>query len=338
MRPIEEMIEIAREHAMPLLEVQSIAEVGLGDTLADILAAGHVRAAVMGDRDAIGRLAFNGADAFMTNGFARWHQGGLPRFRLSHGLAAKLALTDPTGISTDDLKLPFPCFMIELPYPDGPLVVDGDENTTEVLTLLAFWYSNSTRTSQPAEAFESIAELLVECQRVKNETTWDVQQLRALILGNEATYQSWMPIHRALEIRDYSKFSGVPARSCRAAVLAFRIIVNLALYLKHVDSHSLSEGGRTVNHDHGETSLFYEIGEDVKLERPLRDAARAFCMTGKAHEKWKLDKRFIVRGHWKKQACGPDLADRRLIFVEPYWKGPADAPVLARVYTDEPRR
>jgi len=38
---------------------------------------------------------------------------------------------------------------------------------------------------------------------------------------------------------------------------------------------------------------------------------------------------WIVSGHWRNQACGPGRASRRLIFVDPYTKGPDGAPLRA---------
>lgn len=38
----------------------------------------------------------------------------------------------------------------------------------------------------------------------------------------------------------------------------------------------------------------------------------------------------LVRGHWKNQPHGPKAASRKLIHVEPYWKGPEDAPIGIR--------
>lgn len=41
--------------------------------------------------------------------------------------------------------------------------------------------------------------------------------------------------------------------------------------------------------------------------------------------KWRtLTKRFMVRGHWKYQAHGKEFKERRLIWIEPYYKGPAN--------------
>jgi len=40
----------------------------------------------------------------------------------------------------------------------------------------------------------------------------------------------------------------------------------------------------------------------------------------------KLKVRFVVRGHAKLQPCGPGRADRKLIWIDPFVKGPEDAP------------
>jgi hypothetical protein len=38
----------------------------------------------------------------------------------------------------------------------------------------------------------------------------------------------------------------------------------------------------------------------------------------------------LVRGHWKRQPCGHELQDRKWIQIEPYWRGPEDAPIAVR--------
>lgn len=44
-------------------------------------------------------------------------------------------------------------------------------------------------------------------------------------------------------------------------------------------------------------------------------------------KKWGLSVRFMVRGHWRSQACGEKLGQRRPVYVAPYLKGPKDAPL-----------
>lgn len=40
--------------------------------------------------------------------------------------------------------------------------------------------------------------------------------------------------------------------------------------------------------------------------------------------------RFVVRGFWRNQPCGPGLSERRLTWVAPFVKGPAGAPLVER--------
>ena len=42
--------------------------------------------------------------------------------------------------------------------------------------------------------------------------------------------------------------------------------------------------------------------------------------------------RFMVRGHWRNQAHGPGRAERKLIRIEPFWKGPDMAEAVSRIY------
>jgi len=42
-----------------------------------------------------------------------------------------------------------------------------------------------------------------------------------------------------------------------------------------------------------------------------------------------LTVRFVVNGHWRNQACGPKQSERRLLYINPYIKGPDDAPMQA---------
>jgi hypothetical protein len=41
-----------------------------------------------------------------------------------------------------------------------------------------------------------------------------------------------------------------------------------------------------------------------------------------------LNVRFIVRGHWRNQPCGPENSLRRMIWIKPYYKGPEISQVI----------
>lgn len=37
--------------------------------------------------------------------------------------------------------------------------------------------------------------------------------------------------------------------------------------------------------------------------------------------------KFVVRGHWRNQAHGPSMSLRKMMWIQPYWKGTEDAPI-----------
>lgn len=45
-----------------------------------------------------------------------------------------------------------------------------------------------------------------------------------------------------------------------------------------------------------------------------------------------IDKRFIIRGHWRNQAYGENYTKRRYIWIKPFTKGPMLAPVSNKAY------
>lgn len=66
----------------------------------------------------------------------------------------------------------------------------------------------------------------------------------------------------------------------------------------------------------------------IDLRRTVREGIRDVAEVDSGHRH--LDHRFIVRGHWRHQACGVGRRDHKLIFVAPFIKGPEGAPFVAR--------
>lgn len=324
-----DLVRAAGSLAEKVQSVQSIVPIGLGDTMADILAVSII---VQDDRDVT-----DVSTGMLAHSLVRWWRGGLPRFRLTHGLTTKLMLTDADGIESSDLKLPFPTYLIELPIPNCPLVFDDDEQTkngSDVGFVVVSRYVASV--DEMVVDRGHLQRALSDLWQRSRSTTFDKPQLRMFVVGARQgmVIDDCKPLWGAFDDRPDARLPSVTSRDRRCVEAAWRLAVNLPLYLHHVPS-SRGSGGKVVNLDHGVTSLFYEIGQDIKIDPHLREAARAFCVSGSRPEGWTLAKRFIVRGHWKQQPCGSGRSERRMTFIEPYWKGPADAPALARAYTDE---
>jgi hypothetical protein len=45
-----------------------------------------------------------------------------------------------------------------------------------------------------------------------------------------------------------------------------------------------------------------------------------------------IDKRFVVRGHWKMQSYGEKHSLRKSMWIKPYWKGPELAEIINKPY------
>jgi hypothetical protein len=229
--------------------------------------------------------------------------------------------------------------VIELPSPNGPITWPPEQNAHGVDPAYIF-VTTGTYAHHPNDVFpggSSIADpkMLDHLASMRGGTI--VSPRMSVVLFNWHPHVLAHDTHfmssELIEIDNKAVDDGVEHDETHV-VMAVRIAYNLALHLKHRPS-SASTSGKTVNHDHGLQSLLYELGADVSIDRDLRDAARIASSSGSDPQRWILQKRFIVRGHWKQQAHGPGRTERKLIFVEPYWKGPADSPVLARAYVDK---
>lgn len=63
----------------------------------------------------------------------------------------------------------------------------------------------------------------------------------------------------------------------------------------------------------------YIIGKNFKL-----DDKKVSEELGQ--DKRNINTKYIVRGHWRNQACGPKHSERKLIFIQPFWKGTGKEP------------
>lgn len=76
----------------------------------------------------------------------------------------------------------------------------------------------------------------------------------------------------------------------------------------------------------GSPIVRYVITRPVVLKSDMREAVREYISNGGKSPTVRVP----VRGHWKMQPCGPGGAERKFIHIEPYWRGPEDAPIAVR--------
>ena len=102
-----------------------------------------------------------------------------------------------------------------------------------------------------------------------------------------------------------------------------RVLANTLLYINTnggLPSEKRIGADVPVEREH-KTEPRFRVGRPIKLGARLKAAIREGLSGGAS---WKLDSRFVVRGHWRNQAYGPEHSLRRKQWIEPYWKGPED--------------
>lgn len=251
---------------------------------------------------------------------ARWRRGGMPIVEVSAQLAAAFCLTEYDAATAEDCRWPFPTFGVSL-RGGTPLEIDDGAcvRPCRLLWLHSF-----------ADAGGDKEFVLVEPEGSQLER--DAVTLHAV---SESVARigptSWIG-HGS---NDHSQ---LPMADCDNAAIsnARRILVGLSLWLRErALGRPQTATPRTKAErraaESGGLPQVWEIGREVPLVPALVDAARARGQRGDRAE-WHLKKRFVVRGHWRRQAHGPGRAERTLKFIAPFWKGPRDGTGIAHLY------
>lgn len=119
----------------------------------------------------------------------------------------------------------------------------------------------------------------------------------------------------------------------RITILAKRMVAGLLLALQHQDNfksktHPAREGKNPREHKEPAHRVVF-VGKPLKVD--CRPSIGDYIRNGSPKRKGAPPAvQFIVRGHYKRQVIGVGRAGRKVIWVEPYWKGPEEAPILTR--------
>ena len=259
-----------------------------------------------------------------------------PAFVLTHGLAAALALTDCRRVPVLDVHWPFQTFAVVMP-PDNELRFREHKNGIDECVSVVFlhhWHvprfdsalGHSTGPSRPV--------LLVRAYCPSGLSV--VSRLPAERAA-DSTVGRWCG---ETEANLPDRYQGVRARmgemplsKMDAANLArvLRMVVNVALYLAerpHEWTAPRWWKRRAKIGEHG-AHRTHLIGRAVKIA-PMLQTLHA--QARKAGNLWRVDVRFLVRGHWRNQPFGAGRVLRRRIWIMPFWKGPDTAHVPIRDY------
>jgi hypothetical protein len=242
----------------------------------------------------------------LVSGFAyQWADSAFQKLVTSHTFAAALMSTKVDAESIEDLQLQWKAFMVVLP-----------EKLVDHWDRLYFWITGDG--GQEPFTYH----LLVRAQNHEDGSV--------LVSGSNVAEL----FNEAEEIEPVGELSIAPYHQ-RVVLLAKRLIVGLLLTMQNTNNFKNKEyGGR--NAEKGEprgepNHRVCMIGRAIKVD--CRPAIRKFLVGTDRRGKREVappSVQVLVRGHYKRQVLGVGRKQRKVIWIEPYWRGPEDAPILTR--------
>jgi len=267
------------------------------------------------------------------------HNAGNPTFILQPTLARMLCETDlPNDMSLDWLRLPFEGIFLD--FPAGVLTGPAKDVTRLHLTFVP---DDRFRVVYHPDG-ETTSHLSLRVTRKQLDLPIDAElpSIRDAVKATKAHGFEDIPPEEAAIMRSSQQYDDYFASD------VFAFAVNAALYIT-------SEGADLEEDRSGIHKIAAALqGEKKKakreaLEQQMRQekehkiyiCGAKLSQSVEMHaslteEGHRLTKRFRVRGHWRDQACGAGRLERRHIFVQPFWKGPTYAELLARNYVVQP--
>jgi len=264
----------------------------------------------------IGRLFWN----------TQWQAGGCPAVSIDPRIVASLMVSEVAPDLVDDVRPPWDCFLIRLP---SALI---SWNGVDYTHVVAHQY---TMRALPSEWLDKIEDL--EVRRIA-ERVHAFSERRAGehwyiggLAGEHGQLNVAGPLAEALghrerehliepEIADDDPESRVLECLSRLVVGVCNLVTDSPASLRRKSTKK--QGARFHRDGRAPQTTEYVLAPDVRVTFDCTEAVRLY-VSGERRSLPKLQ--WIVRGHWRNQAAGPGLSERRRIWIQPYWKGPADA-------------
>jgi hypothetical protein len=242
---------------------------------------------------------------------ARWAGCGFPQVALPHKLAASLLSTRIDREAAHLVAQPWPAYRILVP--DG-LVQVPDKLFPGTLMSVDF-----------LSVFDAGTFLHITASSRTSEYVFSVGH-RTLALGLVASDDEAEELSRPTP-----EGMRVDEPHARALQLLWRLLIGVALEMsdparvvapRSLGRSSASNGPRALP-----VALTYVLQREVVIDcRPFVEE----YLSGVRRASPSVQ--VLVRGHWKRQVVGSGRTHRKWIHLEPYWRGPEDAPAAIRAH------
>lgn len=253
-------------------------------------------------------------------------RSGDPSFSLSPDILQALRDTEMRDIPSSELKIPFTGINVD--FPEGTL--GGSLRTVSRLMILQapgdkfrVVYYHGDRTSYMNFTVEE-GKTVHECMSHAMQHQWDNLTDPVVI----RRFQS------ELDQNDYRELD------------VTRLAINTVLYLTAPNADVVQDKAKEralhtklqgMKGSRKRDVLLSKLAQEKQNKRYIVGAkfrlAREYKATlTESGKQWALKHRVHVMGHHKMQPCGTKLAQRKRIWVQPYWKGPTFAEMIQKGY------
>lgn len=245
----------------------------------------------------------------------KWAECGFPQIIVSDKLFASMAATNIPADLLPDIKMPWDCFVVRVPESLSPIFNFGNGLLLHVdymtIRQMQDGYALELKPCNMPGAslmfpFVSASELISHDLDICDVAAQDFDASGALI---EVDPES--------DGRNEKQISNPLRRAFIGCLLELANTFSAA----HLRTRSVTKrDGRGIP-----KAWTFQLTRNVRVD--CRDRVRDIIQGRKSGN---VSVQILVRGHWKNQVYGPGRSERKFIHIEPYWRGPEDAPIAVR--------
>lgn len=261
----------------------------------------------------------------------RWAEYGFPVLKLSSAQASALVLTEADSEILEKPEAPWRAFFITF---SNPWISDIEGGAIKAIRVFRL-KSDSAAEEEEMGVEDWFIEVFLERDRYR-----DISKSKSLYADFELlTLPDEDVFRRAIHEIQGGTPGGTDFSDAQKRVmnLAKRLVVNASIFitgqnregLERVTSlHSKRSAmfRRALEKTQGPPVQEYVIGMPVSVD--FTEVLHEY-VSGESGDRLRKI-RWVVRGHFRNQACGPKQSLRKQIYIEPHWKGSEDAPILVR--------
>jgi hypothetical protein len=245
---------------------------------------------------------------------ALWAHDAFQKVVTTHTYAAALMCTDANVEALGDLHLPWRAFMVAIP--DGLLSFEGVEG-------------------QSVHYRRALVHVETDGRAVLAVYDPDMGSGASNMLLRTAPNLVDLLFDPPIEISSADGVVSERSPETRAVRMVQRLVTGILVALLYTQDYKKSKNDKTYDrgsvregHREPEHRVTF-VGKPLKIDCRLEVRRFLGASAGRREPKAPAVQ-YMVRGHQKRQVIGVGRRGRKVIWIEPYWKGSLDAPILTK--------